>query len=385
MFAAKTSLHWPRPLRHCPFDTLALAPAVLGAAIVGPDCAAKRPARRRRGRASQYSLDLLRRPRLPGDQPYQQVLAYRLNLNQTPNIGRLANAGMRFDNCFVTNSICGPCRAVIQTGKYSHKNGFYTSGNKFDGAGPSRPSPSCSEGRIPDGRRRQVAPRRAHAAPGLRLLRVSRRPWRPPPLRHGGRPDEADPLLRGEVDQWEMYDVANDPEGAEQRLRAAGVLGLDQARLAEELPGFGGSSRCPRRTRAQSRAGAAERKRPAAGQSRSAGLGRPAAGWLAEVAWTPAPRGNRHVAVVAEQRPRRRRTGHTVVMADLGHPPSTSRQRARTLLSSSPRRFLRRLRLVGAIRGYCSDVGLPGRLLGGVVGLAPLTPPLVAQSVVNAT
>ena len=65
---------------------------------------------------------------------YQQVSAYRLNLNQTPNIDRLANAGMRFDNCFVTNSICGPCRAVIQTGKYSHKNGFYTNGNKFDGA-----------------------------------------------------------------------------------------------------------------------------------------------------------------------------------------------------------------------------------------------------------
>lgn len=65
---------------------------------------------------------------------YQQVSAYRLNLNQTPNIDRLADEGMRFDNCFVTNSICGPCRAVVQTGKYSHKNGFYTNGNKFDGA-----------------------------------------------------------------------------------------------------------------------------------------------------------------------------------------------------------------------------------------------------------
>ena len=30
---------------------------------------------------------------------------------------------MRFDNCFVTNSICGPCHAVIQTGKYSQKPG----------------------------------------------------------------------------------------------------------------------------------------------------------------------------------------------------------------------------------------------------------------------
>ncbi len=47
---------------------------------------------------------------------YQSVSPYRLNLNQTSNIDRLAREGMRFDNCFVTNSICGPCRAVIQTG-----------------------------------------------------------------------------------------------------------------------------------------------------------------------------------------------------------------------------------------------------------------------------
>ena len=64
---------------------------------------------------------------------YQKVSAYGLNLNQTPNIDRLAREGMRFDNCYVTNSICGPCRAVIQTGKYSHLNGFLCNGNKFDG------------------------------------------------------------------------------------------------------------------------------------------------------------------------------------------------------------------------------------------------------------
>jgi len=64
---------------------------------------------------------------------YQEVSAYGLNLNQTPNIDRLADEGMRFDNCFVTNSICGPCRAVIQTGKYSHLNGFYCNGDRFDG------------------------------------------------------------------------------------------------------------------------------------------------------------------------------------------------------------------------------------------------------------
>ena len=64
---------------------------------------------------------------------YQSVSAYGLKLNDTPNLDRLAREGMRFDNCYVTNSICGPCRAVIQTGKYSHLNGFYSNGNRFDG------------------------------------------------------------------------------------------------------------------------------------------------------------------------------------------------------------------------------------------------------------
>ena len=64
---------------------------------------------------------------------YQSVSAYGLKLNDTPNIDRLAQEGMRFDNCYVTNSICGPSRAVIQTGKYSHLNGFYCNGNKFNG------------------------------------------------------------------------------------------------------------------------------------------------------------------------------------------------------------------------------------------------------------
>lgn len=50
----------------------------------------------------------------------------------TPNIDRIANNGIRFDNSFVTNSICGPCRAVILTGKHSHLNGFRKNGDNFD-------------------------------------------------------------------------------------------------------------------------------------------------------------------------------------------------------------------------------------------------------------
>jgi arylsulfatase A-like enzyme len=43
----------------------------------------------------------------------------------TPNIDRLADEGMLFKNCFVTNSICTPSRAAIMTGKYAHINGVY--------------------------------------------------------------------------------------------------------------------------------------------------------------------------------------------------------------------------------------------------------------------
>ena len=54
------------------------------------------------------------------------------SVNPTPNIDKLAAEGMLFENSFCTNSICGPSRAVIQTGKHSHKNGFMNNGNTFD-------------------------------------------------------------------------------------------------------------------------------------------------------------------------------------------------------------------------------------------------------------
>ena len=60
------------------------------------------------------------------DHSFQTIGAYggRLKeLNMTPNIDRLASEGMRFDRCYVTNSICGPSRAVLLTGKHSHMNG----------------------------------------------------------------------------------------------------------------------------------------------------------------------------------------------------------------------------------------------------------------------
>ena len=47
----------------------------------------------------------------------------------TPNIDRLAREGAIFENSFCANSICGPSRANILTGKHSHKNGFLRNHN----------------------------------------------------------------------------------------------------------------------------------------------------------------------------------------------------------------------------------------------------------------
>src|SRR5438874_707419 len=70
------------------------------------------------------------------DHAYQAIGAYNdpRKLLETPNLDRLAREGMRFDRCVVPNSICGPSRATVLTGKYSHANGFYNNTNsKFDG------------------------------------------------------------------------------------------------------------------------------------------------------------------------------------------------------------------------------------------------------------
>jgi arylsulfatase A-like enzyme len=70
------------------------------------------------------------------DHAAHAISAYGSRVNQTPNLDRLAKAGMRFDNCFAVNSICSPSRATILTGKYSHLNGVPTF-NRFDGSQPT--------------------------------------------------------------------------------------------------------------------------------------------------------------------------------------------------------------------------------------------------------
>ena len=70
------------------------------------------------------------------DHAAHALSCYSSAINKTPNLDRIANEGIRFDKCFVTNSICTPSRAVILTGKYSHINGV-TVFNRFDGSQPT--------------------------------------------------------------------------------------------------------------------------------------------------------------------------------------------------------------------------------------------------------
>jgi len=66
------------------------------------------------------------------DHAYQAISAYGHELNNTPNIDRIANEGALFTRGYVTNSICAPSRAVMLTGKHSFVNGKVDNLQEFD-------------------------------------------------------------------------------------------------------------------------------------------------------------------------------------------------------------------------------------------------------------
>ncbi len=66
------------------------------------------------------------------DHASHALSCYGSKINKTPNLDRIAKEGMLFKNCFCTNSICQPSRAVILTGKYSHINGAIDNKGRFD-------------------------------------------------------------------------------------------------------------------------------------------------------------------------------------------------------------------------------------------------------------
>ena len=71
------------------------------------------------------------------DHASKAISCYGAGINQTPNLDRLATEGMRFDHCYVTNSICTPSRAAILTGTYNHVNCVFTLDTPIDNRLPN--------------------------------------------------------------------------------------------------------------------------------------------------------------------------------------------------------------------------------------------------------
>ena len=66
------------------------------------------------------------------DHAAHAMSCYGSRINQTPNLDRIAQGGMLFNNCFCTNSLCEPSRAAILTGTYNHINEVTTIGAHID-------------------------------------------------------------------------------------------------------------------------------------------------------------------------------------------------------------------------------------------------------------
>ena len=82
------------------------------------------------------TADEPRRPNLvfimSDDHAAHAISAYGSEINETPNLDRLAEEGARLDAAFCTNSICAPSRAAILTGTYNHVNKVTTLDTPLD-------------------------------------------------------------------------------------------------------------------------------------------------------------------------------------------------------------------------------------------------------------
>ncbi len=74
------------------------------------------------------------------DHTAQMMSCYDSRFVETPNLDRIAADGVRFTNSFVANSLSGPSRACMLTGKHSHANGFTNNITAvFDGSQQTMP------------------------------------------------------------------------------------------------------------------------------------------------------------------------------------------------------------------------------------------------------
>lgn len=74
------------------------------------------------------------------DHTAQMLSCYDNSHIETPNLDRIAADGVKFVNSYVANSLSGPSRACMLTGKHSHKNGFTNNEHGiFDGSQQTMP------------------------------------------------------------------------------------------------------------------------------------------------------------------------------------------------------------------------------------------------------
>ena len=105
--------------------------AILTSALIPSGCAADKSSGKQAGKGKPLNIVYI----MCDDHSYQTVSAYDDRYIETPNIDRLAQEGARFTNSFVANSLSGPSRACLLTGKHSHKNGFTNNEHGvFDGS-----------------------------------------------------------------------------------------------------------------------------------------------------------------------------------------------------------------------------------------------------------
>ena len=66
---------------------------------------------------------------------------------KTPNLDRIAEMGVRFDNAYCASSLCCPSRAAMASGIYPHQSGYWDNYFAYDGNHPSWHGQLRDEGR----------------------------------------------------------------------------------------------------------------------------------------------------------------------------------------------------------------------------------------------
>lgn len=108
------------------------------AAIAAPNLSAKKTEAVADSAAKRPNIVYI----MTDDHTQQMMSAYDRRHIETPNLDRISGGerGVRFTNSFVANSLSGPSRACLLTGKHSHTNGFRSNETDvFDSSQPTFP------------------------------------------------------------------------------------------------------------------------------------------------------------------------------------------------------------------------------------------------------